>query len=490
MSAAALGALVLIAVAAAPADTLVVATLADPVHVEPHRATDLVGAEIVASVCETLVRQRAGSLQPEAALATTWATRDQRVWTFTLRQGVSFHDGTPFDADAVVGNLEHLQRERAFRGQATRIGPHVVEIALDRPNAALLSTLSQPFFGVQSPRRLTGAGSELPVGTGPYRLARIRPGLVELAAFAEYWGGPPRLAAVHFRRFPGDEALVEALVSGEADVSSAIDHADVARLRDHEGISLDSRSGLNLAYLGLNNERAPFDDVRVRQAIARAVDRPGLVRDVLDGHGSPASTPLPPSILPPDIRTRQIVHDRDVARRLLDRASLPERFETVLSFPRAPRPYLPNPGKVGERLRQELLEIGVVVRLHEVASWSDHVSLTSRGEFEMALLGWQADTLDPNDFLTLLLDSRSVGDTNRSRFRHEGMDRLLKQARMESAARTRAALYRRVQDLFQREMPFVPLYHASAFTARRREVRGLVIGPTGILRFEKAWKAP
>jgi peptide/nickel transport system substrate-binding protein len=476
--------------AVAPADTLVVATLADPVSLEPHRATDLVGVEIVATVCETLVRQRTGALPPEAALAVTWATRDQRAWTFTLREGVRFHDGTAFDADAVVANFEHLRRERAFPGRAERVGPHVVEVVLDQPNAALLATLSQPFFAVQSPRRLSGPGSERPVGTGPFRLAGVRPGLVRLDAFPGYWGGAPRLRHLEFRRFADESALLRALVSGEADVSSAVGPGQVAELRSHPGISLDSRTGLNLAYLALNNERPPFDDAVVRQALARAIDRSQIVAEVLEGHGEPAHTPLPPSILGPDVRTREIVFDRGVARRLLARTSHPDGFSTTLTVSRAPRPYLPDPLRLAERVREDLLAIGVDVRVREAPSWSEQIRLTSRGEFDMALLGWQADTLDPNDFLTVLLDSSSIGTTNRSRHRNERMDLLLRRARRESAVQARLALYRQVQDLFQAQMPFVPLYHASVFTARRRGVRGLVIGPTGLMRFEKAWKTP
>ena len=153
--------------AAAPADTLVVGTLADPGSLAPHQATDIVAADIVSTVCETLVRVRPGTLRHEGVLATSWATPDQRVWTLTLREKVRFHDGSPFDADAVVENFEHLRRERGFPGRSERLGPHVVQITLDRPNSALLSTLSQPFFAIQSPRRLTGPGSEAPVGTGP-----------------------------------------------------------------------------------------------------------------------------------------------------------------------------------------------------------------------------------------------------------------------------------------------------------------------------------
>ena len=469
--------------------TLVVGTLTAPVSLEPHRATDVLGAEIVSNVCETLVRVRPGSLRPEGVLATSWATRDQRTWTFTLRRGVFFHDGTPFDADAVVGNFEHLGEERAFTGRAERIGPHVVQLTLDRANAALLSTLSQPFFAIQSPRRLEGAGSELPVGTGPFGLISARPGRIVLEAFKDYWGGAPRLSHVVFQRFKNEESLARALTSGEADVSSAVDQGRIDELRTREAIALDSQSGLNLGYLALNNERTPFTDHRVRLALARALDRPALVEEVLNGHGEPANTPLPPLLFRPDTRARTLVLDQEGARRLLSRAGLGSGFETTLTVSAAPRPYLPEPRRLADLVAAALAAIGVEVHIREVATWSEQVGLTSRGDYDMALLGWQADTLDPNDFLTVLLDSGSIGTTNRSRYRSEEMDRLLKRARMESASQTRFALYRRANALFQEEMPFVPLYHASIFTARRQKVDGLVVGPTGLLWYGKAWKA-
>ncbi len=476
--------------AAVPADTLVVGTLADPASLEPHQATDIVAAQIVANVCETLVRVRPGSLRPEGVLATTWASRDQRIWTLTLREGVRFHDGASLDADAVVGNLEHLRRERAFPGRAERVGPHVVQITLDRPNAALLSTLSQPFFAMQSPRSLQGPGSDAPVGTGPFRLASARPGLVELTAFAEHWAGAPRVRRLVFRRFPDEGALAQALASGQADVSSAIGPGSASALRADPTVTLDSQIGLNLIYLALNNERVPFDDARVRRALSRAIDRASLADEVLGGHAETAHTALPPTLFGYDTRSRELVLDRDAARRLLAAARVPGGFETTLTVSRAPRPYLLDPLRVASRLRDDLAAVGLNARLREVATWTEHVDRTTRGDFDLAILGWQADTLDPNDFLTALLDSGSIGTTNRSRYRSAAMDGLLKRARMDSAPGIRLAHYRQAQDLFQRDMPFVPLYHSSVFTAHRREVRGLVIGPTGILRYDKAWKQP
>ena len=108
----------------------------------------------------------------------------------------------------------------------------------------------------------------------------------------------------------------------------------------------------------------------------------------------------------------------------------------------------------------------------------------------MAVYGWQADTTDPNDFLSALLASESIGTTNRSRYRSPSMDALLKRGRMGSdLPEERLAAYREAQELFQRDMPWVPLYHVSAFTACRRSVRGLTVASTGVLRYDKAWKA-
>jgi ABC-type transport system substrate-binding protein len=476
-------------VSAAAADTIVVGTLADPASLAPHRATDLVAAEIVANVCETLVRLRPGSLRPEGVLATAWATIDQRVWTLTLREGVRFHDGEPLDAAAVAQNLEHLRKERGFPGHAARVGPHVVEITLDRSNAALLSTLSQPFFGMQSPKRLV-TRPEAPVGTGPFRLVSVAPGSVELLAFDGHWAGAPRARRVVYQRFRDEGDLARALASGQADVSSALGPNRAAILRASEGVTLDAQPGLNLTFLAVNNERSPFSDPRVRRALSRAIDRVALVRETLAGHAEPAHAALPPLLLGPDTRARELVLDRDAARRLLADARVPDGFTATLTLSRAPRLYLLEPLKVAARLRDDLAAVGIGLKQRVVDGWAEQVAITTAGDYELALLGWRADTLDANDFLTSLLDSRSIGTTNRSRYASPAMDGLLKRARQDMPAGARRALYRQAQELVQNDMPFVPLYHSSTFTAYRRDVRGLVVSPTGLLRYDKAWKQP
>ena len=483
-------ALLVLALLAAPPDTLVVGTLADPLSLEPHRATDLVSAAIIGNVCETLVRYRADGARPEASLATTWANVNGRVWTFTLREGVKFHDGAPLDADAVVANLENLRRERAFPGQAHRVGPGVVTITLDRPNAALLATLSQPFFSLQSPRELAKGATGRPVGTGPFRLAGSRPGLVELTPNWTYWGGPPRLGGIDFRRFPDEASLTAALLSGEVDVSSAVSFPRLPRLRVSPDIALHSKTGLNIAFLSLNNERRPLDDRRVRQAISRAIDRPALVSRFLGGHGVPARNPLPPSLWGYSTHTQDLALDPAGARRLLAQAGFPNGFDATLLAVDAPRPYLPVPLAVAAQIKDDLARVGIRAAIRQVPTWAEYLETAGRGQYDMAVMGWQADTMDPNDFLSTLLASESVGTTNRSRYRSEAMDTLLKRGRRGGGPAERLAAYAEAQALFQRDMPWVPLYHVSIFWASRQPVRGLVVDSTGLLRYEKTWKGP
>ncbi|HVR71877.1 MAG TPA: ABC transporter substrate-binding protein [Vicinamibacteria bacterium] len=483
-----MSALVLAALLAVPADTLVVGTLADPVSLDPHRATDLVAAAVLSNVCEPLVRYRADGSRPEGVLATAWATVDARSWTFTLRTGVKFHDGAAFDAAAVVANLENLRQERSFTARAQASGPAVVSVMLDRPNAALLATLSQPFFCMQSPRELRSRKAGPLSGTGPFRLGAVRRGQVELLAAREHWAGKPRLQRVVFRRLPSEDALLAALLADEVDVTSALGLHRVEALRRHAGLTLDARTGLNIAFLSVNNERKPLADPVVRHAISAAIDRPAIVRDLLGGHGEPARNPLPPSVWGFSARTRELSRDRAAARRMLARAGLPKGFETTLLTVDAPRPYLPAPLPLAARIRDDLAQVGIRARLRQVKTWSEYLARAGRGDYDLALLGWQADTVDPNDFLSVLLGSEYVGTTNRSRYRSPAMDALLEQGRRGRDQKERAVRYREAQTLFQRDMPWVPLYHVSVFTAYRRNLRGLMVGPTGIPRYHKAWK--
>ncbi len=403
-----------------------------------------------------------------------------------------FQDGASLDADAVVGNLEHLRRERAFPGRAERVGPHLVQITLDRPNAALLSTLSQPFFAMQSPRRLAGPGSEQPVGTGPFRLDAARPGRVELSAFDGHWAGAPRLRRLVFRRFADEEALAQALVSGEADVSSAIgpDPGGPAARRARAHPRLADRPQPHLPRRQQRARARSPTRACAGRSPAPSTGRASCARSS-EGHAEPAHTALPPTLFGHDTRARELVLDRDAARRLLAAARVPEGFETTLTVSRAPRPYLLEPLRVAARLRDDLARVGVV----RAPARGGDLDRARGPHLARGLRPRAARLAGRHPRPERLPDRAARLGLHRHHEPHPlpqpGHGRPAEARPHGQRARcTRLALYREAQELFQKDMPFVPLYHSSVFTAHRRDVRGVVIGPTGILRFDKAWKQP
>ena len=272
-------------------------------------------------------------------------------------------------------------------------------------------------------------------------------------------------------------------------MTAALGPHRVDDLRKRPEVSLDSFTGLSLAFLSVNNERPYLSDTRVRQALSRALDRHTLVTRFFGGHGEPARGPLPPSLLGRPGPIRHLLLDRPGAERLLGEAGLPKGLDTTLLTVDSPRPYMPAPILLGQELRDQLGAAGIRAAVTVVPTWSEYLARVTRGDYDLALLGWQADTTDPNDFLSALLGSEAIGTTNRSRYRDAHDGRPCSSARgRESDLRAREAVYREAQELFQQDMPFVPLYHVSVFTAYRRAVRGMAPGPTGLLRYDKTWK--
>jgi peptide/nickel transport system substrate-binding protein len=477
----------------------------DSPGLDPAQETDGESALVLVNVYDTLVQYRLGSAtEIEPALATSWEpSPDRRAMTFTLREGVRFHDGRPCDAEAVVASFER-QRDPGHRfrmdgsypywqsmfqsvARTVAVDPRTVRFEFSEPAPPFFLHLLAMFSAsVVSPGALERGSSFVarnPVGTGAFRFVSWESNEITLEANREWWGGRPKLSRLAFVVDPEPRTAYVKLETGTVHGVDNVDAQDVARARGNAAVTVHEVPGMNVCYLAMNNDVAPFDDVRVRRAVALAIDRERIVSSAYDGLAVAARTLVPPTIdghvsLPPRAR------DVEEARRLLKEAGKAGTSVT-LSFPSNPRPYMPRPQVVAMQVREDLLAAGfdVVLRKEE---WAPYLKRLANGEHEMGLIGWSADVADADNFLYVLLDKDSAkkGESNNYAFyRSEAFHEVVLAARRTYDPEERRRLYERAQRIADEDAPLVPLVHTPQLAATRATVRGFVIDPVQRPRF-------
>jgi peptide/nickel transport system substrate-binding protein len=482
---------------------LVVAVVGDALTLDPAAVSDNESVQVVTQIFEQLVRYKEDSMEVEPGLAVSWSvSNDGTEWTFKLRKGVRFHDGTRLDADAVVFSLErqrdpehpfHFQAftywESTFRNvrEVKALDARTVRIRIDRPYAAFLANLAMFPASIVSPtamRRLGRGFASQPVGTGPFKFQRWDRGKrVRLLRNPDYWGGPPRAKHLVFEVVPEESQRLVALESGTADVSHGLAPADRQLARLHPDLKLFQAPGENVAFLALNTQRPPFDDVRVRRAVNHAVNKELIVKLAYQGLATAAHGPIPPTMWSFNPSIRRYRYDPELARRLLAEAGWMPTLHLRLYAMSTPRPYLPSPVLVARIIARNLADVGMPVEL-VVNPFGEHLRATQMGEHDLCLGGWASDNGDPDNFLYLLLDrdnARRGAARNQAMFGNESLHILLTRARAEMDRGVRERLYRRAQEIVAEEAPWVPLAHTDVVLAARGSVQHLKIHQSTII---------
>jgi peptide/nickel transport system substrate-binding protein len=273
---------------AGTADSLVAAIAGEPDQLDPHKTTAYFSFEVLENVFDTLVEPDE-DLNMQPALAESWETStDELTWTFRLRPGVTFHDGTPLTAEDVVFSYRRIideQLANSDKFSAVRAveapDPGTVVIRVDRPTPNMLTNLGG-FKGMAIVSRANVESGQIathPVGTGPFSFAGQKSGdSISLVANPKYWGGAPDISGVTFRFIPEPSTALSALQAGEVDWSDSIPPQRVSQLASDESLHLAVTPSNDYWYLALNEAREPWNDVRVRQAIAYAIDRDAIVQ--------------------------------------------------------------------------------------------------------------------------------------------------------------------------------------------------------------------
>jgi peptide/nickel transport system substrate-binding protein len=474
----------------------------DSVSLDPISTTEGETFKVTVNIFETLINygEQDTTLQP--GLATEWTpSEDGLEYTLKLREGVKFHDGTDFNADAVVKNFERWMNGDAdqfpyytmfggFKGDEGHVIKEVVaeddftvKFILNRPQAPFLKNLAMSPFGIASPTALEKFGGDFmknPVGTGPFKFVEWKENdRITLEKNADYWmEGYPKLDKIIFRSIPENSARLNALLAGEIDLMDGVNPSDLTQIEGNPDLQTFERPSMNVGYLGFTVNRPPFDNKLVRQALNHAIDKEGIIAAFYGGLAEPAKNPLPPALEGYNDDIEPYPYDLEKAKELLAEAGYPDGFEMELWAMPVPRPYMPDGMKVAEVIQSSFAEIGVKAEIKSV-DWGTYLEQASKGEFDAYMLGWTGDNGDPDNFIYTLLDKDSIGSNNYSYYSNDELHDILIEAQTIPDQEQRNELYKKAQEIIHEDSPWAPLVHSTPLLAGKKNLKGLLPHPTG-----------
>ncbi|HXX36873.1 MAG TPA: ABC transporter substrate-binding protein [bacterium] len=483
-----------------PGGTLVYVRSADANYLDPGFTTITEDLDVAVNVFDSLLRTSAsGAVEP--GLATSWDNVGGRVWTFRLRKGVRFTDGTPVDADAVAFSLNRLTPDSPFfaKGRSSSLGIWLgdlvvhadvvdaltVRIELKQPYALLPEMLAAWPVPIVSPAAVRKLGDDFarqPVGSGPYKLAEwVKGDHITLEANKDYWGGAPALDRVIFRVVPDPSSRLLELRRGSGDFLKGMAPDQRQAVESDSGLALVTKPCSCIGYVAINDQKKPFDNVLVRRALIYAVDRQAIMRTIEGGLGIVAESMIPGWMPGYNPNVAKYPYDPAKARDLLRQAGYASGFATQLWTFNVERPFIPNVLEVAQRVQADLAAVGVNAKLSVLDSsvyWSSINTLKG----ELTMKGWY--TPPQPDFLinVALLGKESATyypDTSRG----QELRAMAQKASQTFDVATRNRIYQQIQRIYMDDAPIIPLMHPAYAWVYRKAFTGVTISPDGLTRF-------
>jgi peptide/nickel transport system substrate-binding protein len=476
------------AYAQTPPNVLVVGQIAEPASLDPHVSTAANDFRIHVNMYDGLVRNASGTLEVEPALATDWTiSEDGLTYTFNLREGVSFHDGSPFNADAVKFNFDRMLDEShpfyetgpfplsfnfASIASVEVIDDLTVEFTLTEPFAPFMSNLASPTGLIVSPTAVEEFGEDYgrnPSGTGAYKFEEWQSNArVVVSRNEDYWDGAPALEAVVFRPITDANTRVAEMLSGGIDVLVETPPDNVATFSEDANYIVHEAVGPHVWYVMLNMKEGPFAEQAVRQAANYAVNKESLVTDVLQGTAAVSAGPTPPAFnwaYNEDLEPYP--YDPDRARELLAEAGMEN--PAVTFYVTEGGSGMLDPVPMGTAIQADLAAVGfdVTIETYEWNTFLAEVNAGLEGKADMAEMAWMTSDPDTLPFLTLRTEAwPENGGFNSNYYSNPEVDELLLAARTSTDQDERAELYKEMQEIVFEDAPwlFVANWQQNAVT--------------------------
>jgi peptide/nickel transport system substrate-binding protein len=528
-------------VGATPGGTFVFGRGGDSVQLDPAIVTDGESFRVTGQVLEKLYQFEPGSTKPIPALATECTSNDAGTeWTCKLRQGVKFHDGTDFNADAVIFNFErwrftdnpyHFEDQvfeyyeaqfggfddASFITQIEKLDDYTIKFVLSTPMAPFLANLAMDMFAISSPAAIEQYGEDygLPavgcVGTGPFKFVEwVEGDHITVAANEEYWGGRPTIDEIVWKVIPDDSARFLALKAGDIQALETATVEDIAAAEADPNLYVMTRPALNTGYLAFNFRIKEFQDLRVREAVAHAINRQGLVENFLGKYGEVATNFLPPLVLGHNDAIEDWTYDPELSKQLLAEAGFPDGLSEVtvaedipdaegqvgykagtkiplkLYYLPVSRFYYPSPKEIGEAMAADLAKAGINANLELAGDWATYLVLRRNGLLAgLYMLGWGGDNGDPDNFVCYFYGGLPSADAIQEPIRREGwytnqeVAKLCYQGLVNPDTAEREAIYKQIEVLLHEDAARLFVDHYNTPLLFSKKISGYVPQPVG-----------
>ena len=483
--------------------TLVIAIAADPPGFDPEAVLNNSAGFVMATIYDSLVRYKPGSVDVEPGLAESWdVSADGLTYTFHLRKGVKFHDGTPFNAPNYVKTIKRLL-DKSDPDSIFNTGPvesfiddtygevasysatddNTVVFKFKEVSGPFTTNLAMVWNGVVSPTAVTKFGKDFrnhPVGTGPFIFKEYRQGdQVVLDANPNYWGGKPQVDRIVFKVIPDAQAALLAIKRGDVHILADVSVQTVPAARGDANLVVMNQPGLAVSGIALPNDIKFFSDKRVRQALNYAVDKETLNKTLYQGLAQTMTSPLPSSQWGFDPSLKGYPYDVEKAKKLLADAGYPNGFECELLSYSSPRGYNPAGAELAVAIQGYMQKIGVKVNIRK-QEMGAFLAETRSGKYDKGMFttGWSGDNGDPDNFVYPLFASPSmpVGDT--SHYKSADADKLMLEGRRTADHAKRLEIYKKVQAVIVEDAPWIFVNSVLQTRVARKEVKGFQLNPT------------
>ena len=466
---------------------LTVAISGEPDQLDPQKTSDYNSFEVLENVFDTLVEPNA-NLQMEPALATSWTTsKNQLTWSFTLRS-TTWQDGTPFTSADVVYSYDRIIDQKlpnSYRFAAvksvTADGARKVILTLKQPTPDLLNDIGG-FMGVAIVEKKNVASSQIaqdPVGTGPYRVVSWDHGLsITLAANPHYWGGAPKIKTIKYEFVSNPTVALQDLEGGEVQWTDNLPPQQVQSLqKSANGFTVKSIPSTDYWYMTLNEARKPYNDVRVRQAIAYALNRGAIVQAATFGNATVNETAIP--------KTSQWYYDYSPYNSDLSKAKslLAQAGVKNLTMNMMVTSEYPQTVTAAQVIASELQPLGITVKIQtlDFGAW---LAQEEAGNFDSFILGWLGN-LDPSDYY--YAQQTTGGSFNFQKFSNAKVNKLLDQAQTTTGFAQRKSLYDQAATIIVDQASYIYLYNPDVIQAFSTDLHGYTVRPDRAVRFNEAW---